>query len=214
MRLWISREGLDGSLGLARPLRQYVVALLAPLGVVALVGLMIVVTGVGQRSAPAEPLTFAILILLPLLLIPEMVLSVGEEYGWRGYLLPRLIALGEVRASLLLGLVWGLWHLPVVMAGVLLGGHALWLVAPLHVGVVLLSAFPYTWLAKVSDYSPAVASVFHGSTNWVQQRLFGFLVLGNLLAGIAMLGLGWLLVVLAVYGLRRLRPRPLMSAST
>ena len=40
----------------------------------------------------------------------------GEEAGWRGWLLPNLVnRLGEVRASALLGLIWGLWHLPIMM---------------------------------------------------------------------------------------------------
>ena len=39
----------------------------------------------------------------------------GEEGGWRGFLLPRLLARGgETRASLIVGVVWGLWHLPVM----------------------------------------------------------------------------------------------------
>ncbi len=39
----------------------------------------------------------------------------GEEGGWRGYMLPRLLEQGsEVRASLIIGIVWALWHLPVM----------------------------------------------------------------------------------------------------
>lgn len=41
---------------------------------------------------------------------------VGEEGGWRGYLLPRLLEQGsEARASLVIGVVWALWPLPVMM---------------------------------------------------------------------------------------------------
>src|SRR3546814_4714751 len=39
--------------------------------------------------------------------------ALGEELGWRGFALPRLLELMDARrASLLLGLVWAVWHLP------------------------------------------------------------------------------------------------------
>jgi hypothetical protein len=44
------------------------------------------------------------------------VIALGSELGWRGYLMPRLRPLGRVKASLLTGLCWGLWFLPLVYA--------------------------------------------------------------------------------------------------
>lgn len=41
----------------------------------------------------------------------------GEEFGWRAYLQPRLMGLGERKAMLLMGLIWGLWHAPVIAMG-------------------------------------------------------------------------------------------------
>jgi membrane protease YdiL (CAAX protease family) len=41
----------------------------------------------------------------------------GEEFGWRGYLLPKLLPLGERRALLISGLIWGIWHWPVIAMG-------------------------------------------------------------------------------------------------
>ncbi|HKJ59870.1 MAG TPA: CPBP family intramembrane glutamic endopeptidase [Halobacteriales archaeon] len=38
----------------------------------------------------------------------------GEEFGWRGYLLPKLLPLGERRAALAVGVVWGVWHWPII----------------------------------------------------------------------------------------------------
>ncbi|MGQ7297091.1 CPBP family intramembrane glutamic endopeptidase [Quadrisphaera sp. KR29] len=43
--------------------------------------------------------------------------ALGEEYGWRGLLWERWRYLGPLRANLLIGLVWGLWHAPVVVQG-------------------------------------------------------------------------------------------------
>lgn len=54
--------------------------------------------------------------LVPAALI-NSVPALGEELGWRGFLLPRLIPLGRARALVLSGIVWGLWHAPVVLLG-------------------------------------------------------------------------------------------------
>jgi uncharacterized protein len=54
------------------------------------------------------------LLIAPVVFLWVLLFSVaGEETGWRGYLLPKLLErTGPVRASLALGLVWALWHLP------------------------------------------------------------------------------------------------------
>ncbi|GHO87363.1 CPBP family intramembrane glutamic endopeptidase [Dictyobacter formicarum] len=71
----------------------------------------------------------------------------GEEFGWRGYLLPRLMPLGNVRASLLVGVIWGLWHAPLI---VLDRYEFSGLYPALGVFFFLLSTIPYsimfTWL--------------------------------------------------------------------
>ncbi|MCB9079836.1 MAG: CPBP family intramembrane metalloprotease [Anaerolineaceae bacterium] len=41
----------------------------------------------------------------------------GEEFGWRAYLQPKLMPLGGQRAMLLLGLIWGVWHWPIILMG-------------------------------------------------------------------------------------------------
>lgn len=41
----------------------------------------------------------------------------GEEFGWRGYLLPKLMPLGGRKAILLSGIIWGVWHWPIILMG-------------------------------------------------------------------------------------------------
>jgi membrane protease YdiL (CAAX protease family) len=45
------------------------------------------------------------------------VFALGEELGWRGYLLWELAPLGFWRASAVVGVLWGLWHAPVILDG-------------------------------------------------------------------------------------------------
>jgi membrane protease YdiL (CAAX protease family) len=46
-----------------------------------------------------------------------IVIGFGEEYGWRGYLQSELFKLGRVRGVLLMGLIWGTYHWPVILMG-------------------------------------------------------------------------------------------------
>lgn len=47
--------------------------------------------------------------------IMNMIPSLGEELGWRGFLLPALEPLGQVKAALFSGMIWALWHTPLIL---------------------------------------------------------------------------------------------------
>jgi membrane protease YdiL (CAAX protease family) len=47
----------------------------------------------------------------------------GEELGWRGYLLPKLMPLGKFRAYVILGVIWSLWHMPLIAIGFTYPSH-------------------------------------------------------------------------------------------
>jgi len=67
-----------------------------------------------------SPWTLVIVQLAQGVLIAPLINSVftfGEEFGWRAYLLPKLMPLGGRKATLLIGLIWGIWHWPVIFMG-------------------------------------------------------------------------------------------------
>jgi CAAX protease family protein len=69
----------------------------------------------GQTSPWAYPIVNGgYLILISMAALPLMF---GEEFGWRAYLLPKLMPLGGRRAVLLLGAIWAVWHWPAIFMG-------------------------------------------------------------------------------------------------
>jgi uncharacterized protein len=69
----------------------------------------------------ASPVTIFVVMIALAVTIGTPLIAVssafGEELGWRGYMLTRLIDAGVPRPVLASGLIWGLWHIPVVLAG-------------------------------------------------------------------------------------------------
>lgn len=76
------------------------------------------ITAVGLHSMLGGPsLELRTTQLLPQVIV-ILLISLGEEFGWRGYLLPRLQEKhSALVASLILGMVWGLWHFPASLIG-------------------------------------------------------------------------------------------------
>ena len=74
--------------------------------------------------------------------------SVGEEFGWRAFMLPRLqLRFRAMRAALIVGIAWGIWHLPADFIGLRSYG---WLFIPYFIlaGPLLLTAHAIimTWI--------------------------------------------------------------------
>ncbi|MFC6723724.1 CPBP family intramembrane glutamic endopeptidase, partial [Halobium palmae] len=84
----------------------------------------------------------------------------GEEAGWRGYLLPRLQSRwGALTASLLPGVVWFLWHVPLLfLPGDTNGAMPL----PLMAAFVVASSVMYTWLYNSTGGSVLAVTLLHG----------------------------------------------------
>ncbi|QKV20422.1 CPBP family intramembrane glutamic endopeptidase [Oricola thermophila] len=102
--------------------------------------------------------------MIPVMFAWVLLFSVaGEETGWRGYLLARLLErTGPVRAGLAVGFAWGAWHLPLW----LLPGnfHAAIPPAPFLVQILAMSIL-HTWLWSRSGDSLFIAHLFHAASN-------------------------------------------------
>jgi membrane protease YdiL (CAAX protease family) len=96
--------------------------ILFDLGAVVDVRAFLIEASGGQATMP-ESLSREVILLTTglqaVILAPIVALLVafGEEYGWRGYLQGELIKVGKARGILLVGLIWGLWHAPVILMG-------------------------------------------------------------------------------------------------
>lgn len=112
---------------------------------------------------------------LPLALTVGTVLSClsafGEEVGWRGYLVPRLVEAGVPRPYLISALIWCTWHVPLILwAGYATGPYPA-MSAFLFVASITPVGLIYArWRMATGSVWPAV--IAHGSWNVVVQSVF------------------------------------------
>jgi membrane protease YdiL (CAAX protease family) len=99
------------------------------------------------------------------------VATFGEELGWRGYMLTRLITAGAPRPVFLSGLIWAFWHVPLILSGQYAAGTRPWLSATLFVIVVIAHSYLAAYL-RLRSGSVWPAVVMHGAWNAVIQGTF------------------------------------------
>ncbi len=91
------------------------------------------------------------------------VAAFGEELGWRGFLLREFRDLGFWKASLLIGLIWGIWHAPVILQGHNYPQHPLAGVGMMVIWCMLLT--PIIAYVRVKARSVIAAAIMHGTLN-------------------------------------------------
>lgn len=108
--------------------------------------------------APSLPLpTPLLIIIVPLLTfilapIINMIPALGEEIGWRGFLLPALAPLGTVRAIAISSTLWALWHLAIISLLGFASVTATWPAVALSFFMLLAFGLwlSYVWLKTTS----------------------------------------------------------------
>lgn len=104
----------------------------------------------------------------PLLLIAgQLWVVIGEEYGWRGFALPRLQnKIGSLGASLALGFLWASWHLPMFfIPGSPQYTDSFFYTFPMYVLIVTFWSIIMTMLYNQAKGSVLVCMIFHASLN-------------------------------------------------
>lgn len=185
----VLREGIaDISLrfGGRRTVRSLPIVFLLPIAVgLAAYGLAWL-TGLAQFSAPDTYLTAPPIVKFILFLLVNITVgtlyglggSVGEEIGWRGYMLTRLIDARIPRPVLISGMIWGVWHLPLMLAGLYYAGPSLLLSVALF--MISVTSFGYVMAyLRLSTGSIWPAVFLHAVWNAVTQNVFNLFTQGD-----------------------------------
>lgn len=115
LALTVAEDGLDGLKALLHRL-LVVTPVTVTVAILALPAIALLLSIVMRRPWPVQPAD--VLVATPLLLLTtaQVVTNVGplgEEFGWRGYALPRMLKRWPpMMAGTILGLIWTLWHVP------------------------------------------------------------------------------------------------------
>jgi len=123
-------------------------------------------------GASIDPWVLAVAQLVQAMLIAPLIngfFTFGEEFGWRAYLQPKLMPLGGRTAVLLVGLIWGLWHAPIIAMGHNYGFDypgAPWSGILMFVWIAVLFAALLGWVTvRGGSVWPAV--IGHGAINGI-----------------------------------------------
>lgn len=111
------------------------------------------------------------------LLLPWLVFEIltnGEEWGWRGYVLPRLQAkYNALVSSLVVGVIWSVWHLPKFLGTGMSSERSFFWFTIAHLALAVL----YTWLYNNTRGSLLLVILFHAAENTAGMFLPGELAL-------------------------------------
>jgi len=127
----------------------------------------------GLRGMPPWA-TFALWLLFTatVQLIPALASGLGEEIGWRGFLVPELAKqMSFTKLSLLSGIIWAAWHAPVLLFADYNAGTNRWFAMACFAVMVVSISFIFAWM-RLRSQSLWPAAVLHASHNLFVQRVF------------------------------------------
>jgi membrane protease YdiL (CAAX protease family) len=195
VRKWITREGF-GDAGLGVNLRAwpyFLFAWLLPLAVVLVIAAEAMAFAIADADFSSQTWLRAMHHELPanlapysgiLIVVQELIRAIistpilwGEEFGWRGYLQPRLAPGKPLVAAVLTGIIWSVWHYPLILRGYNYPDNP-WLGLLLFPATSISLSIIFGWLREKSGsiWAPSLA---HSSTNAVGGSLSLFWFYGR-----------------------------------
>jgi len=114
-------------------------------------------------SLPFHPFWFALLSGLVAGITTNAVAGFGEELGWRGLLQKEFGYMGFWKSSAIIGVIWGVWHAPIILAGHNYPQHPL--VGALMMIVLCILLAPIFSYVRFKAKSVVAAAIIHGSLN-------------------------------------------------
>lgn len=120
-----------------------------------------------DRLAQLPPLpVIAWLYVLGVLVVAPVnaIAGLGEELGWRGWLLPKLMPLGTAPAVIISGVIWALWHAPVILLGYNYPGVPSGLALACMTAMCIVVGAVFAWL-RLQSGSVWPAALAHGAFN-------------------------------------------------
>jgi membrane protease YdiL (CAAX protease family) len=141
---------------------------------------------VESAAVPSDSFLFVIAIFTVILS------NTGEEIGWRGFALPHLQKrYNALAASLIVGLLWSLWHLPLVFltGNPMAQSPSIWFIS------IVAVAFIYTWLYNSTQGSILLLALLH-----VSENLYGAFIPGVSPIAYALVNCVVAIILIAVFG--------------
>jgi CAAX protease family protein len=165
-----------------RGTRLHVLSYLLPPALGLLVYGLVWLTGIGGFAADGLslgkdagltiPLPAVLFLLITLGMLQSAFFALGEEIGWRGFLVPELAKLTTFsRTSWITGAAWAVYHYPLILFADYHSGTPKWFALAAFTWMVVASAFVYAWV-RLKSGSLWTAVILHASHNLFIQSIF------------------------------------------
>lgn len=129
-------------------------------------------TRMGLRLSPAASTVVYVLLAGSFGMVRSVSTALGEEIGWRGFLVPELSkSVSFTGTALISGVVWSLWHYPVLIFADYNAGTATWYALSCFTVMVISISFVFAWL-RLKSGSLWTGALLHASHNLYVQSIF------------------------------------------